>query len=148
MSRIAILALLLTGAAHPLHYTQTTLLAGDGGRVAISIESETEDLETALANAGSVTGDSGLARYVRASVTLTDGAGQPVALVWEGTEVEGTMTRILLHAEVPGALAATRLRQAMHTELFSDQVNVVLVRDGPRRLRLLFTPGSGPRRLS
>jgi hypothetical protein len=148
MNRLGLLALLLARVTHPLHYSQTTITAGENGQVAISIETEVDDIQTAITTGGLAAGDSGLATYVRSTVTLSDGTGRPFPLAWKGSAVDGTTIRLQLQAQVPGDLAQARLRQAMHTELFSDQVNVVLVQNGARRLRLLFTPGSGPRRLS
>lgn len=148
MIRLSLLLLLLAHGTHPLHYSQTTITAGEAGQVAISIETEADDLQTAIASGGLVAGDSGLAMYVRSTVALIDGTGRAVPLAWKGSAIDGTTIRLQFQAQLTGELARARLRQAMHTELFSDQVNVVLVQDGSRRLRLLFTPGSGARRLS
>lgn len=142
------LPLIVALALHPLHTTHTTITMERGNRVAIEIRAFTDDLHSATARHGGVVNDSALASYVRGAVRLITGAGQPIQLTWDGTTPDGDVTRIRLHGILPTGLTGTSLRQAMQTDLFTDQVNVVLVRAADRRISLLFTPGDQAKPLS
>ncbi len=133
--------------AHPLHTTHTTI-AADANRVTIEIRAFTDDLHTAMAAGARTTGDSAIAQYVRRRVTLTDAAGRPVPLQWDSAVPDGDMTRIRVHATAIGSMPGLRLCQAMQTEIFSDQVNVVLIQLPAKRVTVLFTPGDGFRRIT
>jgi uncharacterized protein DUF6702 len=136
----------LTLLAHPLHTTHTDLVEADG-LVTVQVRAFTDDLTTAVRQRLGATDDSALARYVRGTVTLFDPDGRTVILAWAGKEVQGDIT--LLHFRAAGLtrLAGARIRQAMHMELFSDQVNVVQAKYGGQAQSLLFTPSDGPKRL-
>jgi hypothetical protein len=51
----------------------------------------------------------------------------------------------MLRTTLPPGLAGARVRQAMHMELFDDQVNVVRAEYGGKQTSLLFTPGDPAR---
>ena len=142
-----LLAPLLVAALHPLHTTLTEIVEQPGGkRVTIVVRAFSNDLEGAAhASNASTTEpeDSLLSRYVRARFSLRTAAGVPVTLNWIGRRTTGDLTWITLEADVPGGLGGIRLRNAIHNELFSDQVNIVQARFGGRSTSLLFTGGDG-----
>lgn len=143
---IGSLALVVLAWAHPLHTTHTEVRELAGGAVEVTIRAFSEDLEAAVRRQEGAMGDSALARYVRSRVELHNAAGEPVQLGWAGAARDGEATLLRLRATVPKGLARGRIRQAMLSELFQDQVNVVHLR-GPRRASLLFLPGDGPKSL-
>ncbi len=147
MLRVLVLAWALGAAAHPLHTTHTEIVERGGGQIAVTIRAFTDDLHLAVTRAAGVVTDSTLAAYVRRSLVIGPGGGPPAPLSWEGASVDGDATLLRLRATVPGGLRGRWLRQAMHGELFQDQVNVVQVRYDGRRQSFLFTPGDGPRPL-
>lgn len=140
--------LLFLLALHPLHTTHTTISAGPGSACTVEIRAFTDDLHAALRRRGGDSSDSGIAQYVRSTVTLTDRSGQPAALQWIGQTPDGDVTRLRLSCILPAAIDAMTLRQAMQLELYTDQVNVVQLRAGKRRLTLLFVPGDNAKPLT
>lgn len=138
--------LLALPARHPLHTTHTDLRQHDGV-VEITVRAFTDDLHRAVAARERATDDSALVRYVRATLTLADVAGRPVLLTLAGTRIDGDITLMTLRAPLPGGLTGARVRQAMHMELFDDQVNVVRAEYEDRQTSLLFTPGDPARTL-
>jgi len=143
---LATASLLLAPQRHPLHTTHTDLRQRSG-EVEIVIRAFTDDLHRAVAAHERSTDDSALVRYVRATLTLADAAGRPVLLTLVGTRIDGDITLVTLRAPLPGGLAGARIRQAMHMELFDDQVNVLRAEYGGRQTSLLFTPGDAARSL-
>lgn len=132
---------------HPLHTTHTDVVDSGGGRVTLTIRSFTDDLRRALGRSAPAADDSALARYVRATVQVSDRTGRAAPLVFDAARVEGDVTLLTLHAEVTGGLRGASLRQAMQMELYDDQVNVVQSRYANQSVSLLFLPGDGPRKL-
>jgi hypothetical protein len=142
---IGLLAALLL---HPLHTTHTTMVATTDGRFTLEIRAFTDDLHTAAIHQGRAASDSLIARYVRSTVRVLVG-DRPVTLTWEGMTPDGDVTRLRLSGRIGGNWAQVRVQQAMHTEIYADQVNVVQVRlPDQRRLSLLFTRGDPLRSLS
>lgn len=144
MRSLLLIGVLLT--AHPLHTTHTDL-AEVGGEVTVLVRAFTDDLTTAVRQRLGAIDDSALVRYVRATVTLLDPAGHGVPLAWAGRQVQGDVTLLRLRATGLTTLAGARVRQSMHMELFSDQVNVVQARYAGHQQSLLFVPGDLPKRL-
>jgi len=143
---LATAGLLATPAVHPLHTTHTDLRQR-GGEVEITVRAFTDDLHRAVAARERLTDDSALVRYVRTALTLTDSAGRVAALALVGTRIDGDITLVMLRVTLPRGLAGVRVRQAMHMELFDDQVNVMRAEYGGRQTSLLFTPGDPARAL-
>lgn len=141
---LGLLALLLL---HPLHTTHTTVVVERDGRFTLEIRAFTDDLHAAATRHGGGATDSTLARYVRDRVRLIDG-GRVLPLTWDGMAPDGDVTRLRLHGQFTGRWATLQFSQLMQTDLFTDQVNVVQVRQADRRQSLLFVPGDSPRPLS
>jgi Domain of unknown function (DUF6702) len=143
---LAVLAAALTGV-HPLHTTHTDLTEEDGGRVAVVVRAFTDDLHAAVRRHEGAEGDSAMARYARSEIQLAGRDGHPVVLRWVGSRREGEITLLTLSAVLPNGLTGATIRQQMHMEQFSDQVNVVQASYGGHHISLLCLPGDGARRL-
>jgi hypothetical protein len=138
---------LLVAGLHPLHTTLTEIVEESGGkRVTIVVRAFTDDLHQAVhaeTTSTPITEDSLMSRYVRTHLGLRTASGVPVTLNWTGRRTTGDLSWITLEAEVPGGLGGAHLRNAIHNELFSDQVNIVQARFAGRSASLLFTRGDG-----
>ncbi len=132
---------------HPLHTTHTELLETVSGRVTVAVRAFRDDLSAALGRRGPETGDSAMARYVRATLQLQDAAGRAVALQLVRVEQDGAVTWMRFAAVFPGGLAGARIRPTMQSELYPDQVNVVRAVYQGRDRSLLFLQGDGPKTL-
>jgi hypothetical protein len=141
------MAPLLVAALHPLHTTLTELVEQPGGRqVTIVVRAFSDDLNTALHAGGGISPsaeDTLMSRYIRTRLSLRTATGVPVTMNWIGRRTTGDLTWITMEADVPGGLAGAHLRNAIHNELFSDQVNIVQARFAGRSASLLFTEGDG-----
>jgi hypothetical protein len=136
---VLLVAALLLGR-HPLHTTHTDLSESGTGRTALVIRAFTDDLHSAVSHRERATNDSATARYVRATLELIDSDGHAVSLRWVGARAEGEITLLTFDAALRG-LAGAQIRQAMHMDLYDDQVNLVQASYGGRRVSLLFLPG-------
>jgi len=145
LGRILPLAVLLL-APHPLHTTHTDLVES-GGAVTVQVRAFSDDLHSAVSKRAGASDDSATARYVRGTVTLSDSLGHASPLAWLGKDAQGDVTIVRFRASGLRSLAGVKVRQSMHMELFSDQVNVVQASYGGRRVSLLFVPGDDPKRL-
>ena len=142
-----LMASLLVAALHPLHTTLTELVEQPGGRqVTIVVRAFSDDLNTALHAGGAISPsaeDTLMSRYIRTRLSLRTATGVPVTMNWIGRRTTGDLTWITMEADVPGGLKGTHLQNSIHTELFSDQVNIVQARFAGRSESLLFTRGDG-----
>jgi hypothetical protein len=141
------LALSPAGRLHPLHTTHTELEEEAPGVIRIQVRAFTDDLFAAVRAREPVINDSGVARYLRGAMELRRPDGGIAGLTWVGIRRDGDVCLITLGAQLPGGLAGVAVRQTIHTELFSDQVNVVQARYAGRRVSLLFVPGDRSRTL-
>jgi hypothetical protein len=133
-------------SAHPLHTTHTDLIEAEG-QVTVQVRAFTDDLTKSVQQRLGVVDDSAFTGYVRATVSLLDPDGHAVILAWAGKETEGDITILRFRAVGLSRLSGARVRQAMHMELFSDQVNVVQAKYPGHQQSLLFVPGDDPKRL-
>lgn len=138
-------SLLLSGTLHPLHTTHTEIVDRGRGVISVTVRAFTDDLQLAVGHPAPAVRDSVLAAYARRTVELRSATGVSVQLQWTGSRADGAATLLNLTATVPGGLRGLRIRQTMHAELFTDQVNVVQARYGDHRVSFLFTPGDAPR---
>ena len=136
---------LLPSLTHPLHTALAELdYQPDSGAVLIRLRLFTDDLAAALsAPTDSSPADSLLSRYARGTLALTDQAGRPLPLIWQGVERTGDTVLLQLRAKVTGGLQRARILVALLWERFPDQVNIVRATYGGRRVTLLFTRGDG-----
>lgn len=160
--RAIVLAVALTGAlapdahAHPLHTTLTELTEDRSrGTVRAVIRVFADDFGTAVARhargrslAPGAAWDAAAFAYVASTFTVADRAGRGVALRSCGVRRTGELLWICVEGATPVRLTALTVRNAVLTDLFDDQVNVVqAVMDGARR-SVLFTRGDRAKTLS
>src|SRR4030095_4169293 len=123
-----LMAPLLVAALHPLHTTLTELVEQPGGRrVTILVRAFSDELNTAVHVGTAISPsaeDTLMSRYVRTRLSLRTSAGVPVTMSWIGRRATGDLTWITMEADLPGGLAGAHLRNAIHNELFSHQVNI------------------------
>jgi hypothetical protein len=130
--------------AHPMH-TSVTELDHDPAtrRLTVVVRVFADDFTAATGGAS----DSLAAGYLRPRLELIDRTGRPIALHWERLEHAGDALLLHLRGTAPAGLTGARLRQAVLCERFSDQVNVVRIREGRRVASLLFVPGDEAKEL-
>lgn len=132
--------------AHPLHTTMTELSYDPSSRVLEATLRVFADDFSAAVRGGRVGGsivippDSAILRYVDARFSLTVRGGGPVAMRWCGLRRDGVVIFLCLRGTVQGPLAGASMRNALLTEVFPDQVNIVQASYDGRRRTLLFTP--------
>ena len=136
--------------AHPLHTSLAELSYDAGTRVLhVSLRVFADDFAAAVARGtgaravGALPPDSAMYRYVAARFAVAAPGGSPVALRWCGVRRSGEVLLVCLRATAVGGLAGARVRSALLTEVFTDQVNLVRASYGGRRQMLLFTPRDG-----
>lgn len=152
-----LLAPLPAARAHPLHTTLTEvrLVTAPGGPIAeFRVRAFVDDFARASAAfAGRpAPRDSSVvvveaARYLAATMALSDARGRRLRLQWCGMRTERGVVWLCLRTVEPVALDQLAMRQRAHMELFGDQVNLVQVFDGARRVSHLFVRGTGARKL-
>lgn len=142
--------------AHPLHTTLTELTYDPAARaVRLSVRVFADDFSAAVihgrpAAPGApivVPPDSAMVRYLVGKLVLADRAGRVIPLRWCGTRRAAEVLFLCLRAPVAAPPAGARVRNAVLTELFADQVNVVRAMVGGSPQTLLFTPGDGMKAL-
>src|SRR3954464_5813017 len=129
--------------AHPLHSTLVeSEYQSERESVVIRVRAFSDDLTAAVAVASeSSVAHSALSGYVRGTLALTDNAGRPVPLRWQGAQQTGDMMLLQLRAKLEGGLSHAGVLSALLWERFPDQVNIVRASYGGRTETLLFTRG-------
>ena len=141
----ALVPLFMALAAHPLHTTLTQLAYRDADRsVEVTVRVFADDFRAVLAR--DVT-DSAAAAYLRSTLTLTDRAGRPLAVVWCGMKRTGDLLWLCLRAPAPRGLSGLRVRVAVLFDRYDDQINIVQAIFEGRRVVLLFTRGDASKPL-
>jgi hypothetical protein len=126
---------------HPLHTSVTEISYDAGtGTAMIRIRVFADDLGAALTSHGGLV-DSVMSGYVRGAFTISDRSGRSLPIRWIGAETSGDVVLLYLAVRAPDGLAQARLRNALLSERFADQVNIVRVLRGGRAITLLFTRG-------
>lgn len=152
------LALPALARAHPIH---TSFAEADYNRTTHTLEVAlrvfADDFETTLAARAKKKISLGktpaaelnaLARaYLLECFTVRLRDGKPAELQWIGREHKETTNELWLFFEfaLPDGVEGIRIRHAVLGEQFSDQLNSVHLRDGPRQATLLFFPDRGER---
>jgi hypothetical protein len=141
--------LLLMGARHPMH-TAVTEITCDRPcpQAGISIRVFADDFGGVVSGTpGSPAADSAMSRYIRAHLTMADGSGRPLELRWSSARRDGDVILLRLRAPAAAACPGARVRSAILTDRFPDQINIVRASCGSRPVTLLFTPGDGAKAL-
>lgn len=147
-----------TVRAHAVHSAVVEMeLNHEAMRVEVALRLFLDDLETALsARAGKpiraekvpAAEFAALATaYLRETLVLLDPQGTPARLEWIGRELKDAANEAWLFVQfaAPARIDGTRMRVTLLREQFSDQLTSVQIRDGERRLALLFPPGDTER---
>ena len=141
------------GVAHPLHTTLTQLSYDASTRVMnVSVRVFADDFSAAVMPGGragslAIPPDSAMLRYVSGRFALQRPDGGPIPLRWCGMRRDGQALFLCLRATAQPSPAGARLRNALLSERFADQVNIVQVSYGGARRTLLFTPRDGTKAL-
>lgn len=142
--------------AHPLHTTLTELTEDRTlGSVRAMIRVFADDFGTAVARHASgrplapgAAWDAAAFAYVASTFTVTDRAGRSVALRTCGIRRTGELVWLCVEATSAGGLAPLKVRNALLTDLFDDQVNVVQAVMAGSRRSVLFTRGDRAKTLT
>lgn len=145
--------------AHPGHDSvMEAVFRKETGMLEVTVSVHAADLERALtAGAGRKVAldgaeqqevDAMILGYLERSILIESKAAGRGAFSWVGREskeasghhVDGEL--VLLHFEValPGGLEGVKLRQSAFCEVHDDQINLVHLRDGERKVTLGFGP--------
>lgn len=92
--------------------------------------------------------------YLAKSFVVTDAAGQQAKIEWLGRELdagtqkseEPTMT-LFFEIALRGGLKGVSVLDGMFCDLFADEVNLLLFRNGGEKTQMLFKRGDGARKL-
>ena len=151
---IILAAAMNTAGVHPIHTTLAELrYDARAEEVQVSLRVFADDLDGAIrgwtARHPRITGsaDDTAFGYVSGAFVLVARDGRRVPLTWCGRKRVGEVLWLCLRAPLAGGLAGARLHDRLFAELFEDQINIVQVTYDRRRVSLLFTPGTGQRRL-
>ncbi len=156
--RSGAVGVLAFAAWHPLHTTITTISYDPAAhRVTATVRVFEDDLGRAvwrgahMPSQGSMLSDSASFAYVRSALTFTARDGHPVPVAWCGSRTTGDLRWLCVQAVVPGVagsgLGGLRIRDTVLTEVYDDQVNVVMADYDGRHESLLFTRGDGGKAL-
>lgn len=133
---LVLLAGLLPAGAHPTHTSSAELVyQADSVRVALRVFADD------MAGVGAIP------RYVDRRFAIVDRSGARVALRWVEAETSGDVLTIRLEGVLPGGMSGARVGNAILTERFDDQVNVVRATYGGRAATLIFSRGDAPKAL-
>ena len=144
LATAAIAALASRADAHPLHTTLSQLTVATDGSVQIVLRAFVDDLSAAVAHGAAPTGamtalpDSAVARYLGATLLLTDASGRNVRLAVTGSRRTGDLVWVTLRAPMRSS-GGVRLTNRVLFDRWDDQVNIVQTTIGSRRQTLLFT---------
>jgi hypothetical protein len=138
MVTVALLAVSL--AWHPLHASSAVILIPRGaGRGTISLRVFAEDFPPGRDRQA-------IARYVGRHFHLSQNR-QELTLMLDSVRVEGDAQILRFSFAAPKGCKAITVWNAILTERFNDQVNLVQVRCGSAVKHLVFSAGEGPKRL-
>lgn len=156
ISRLRALFLFLSFAtlawAHPLKLTVTeAILNRDTGKLEMSVRFFGDDLEEALTkDAGQrvyVDKPDSLApaafAYLKKHLLITAANGTRQEIAWSGAEVTPTHVWLYCEAPLPGGVVGAKFSVTFMTELFSDQLNSLQLRDAAFKQNLVFVRGTG-----
>lgn len=137
-------------SAHPMHTTFTSVTRDATGTV-FRVRVFADDFAQSVARfvkkpraVGDTVPDADAWQYVRARFAVGTAAGQAVAPVACGVRRDGEVYWICFRAPMPYGDAPLRIRNALLTELHSDQVNIVQSAFANQRRTLLFNKSSAP----
>jgi hypothetical protein len=150
----AVLAAPRPADAHPIHTTMTELSYDPSARELTATVRVFADDFSAAVKGGRAGGavvippDSAMLRYVTGRFSVTGRGGGRLVMRSCGMRRDGIVLFICLRGTAPGPLTGATMTNAILTEVFPDQVNIVQARVDGRRRTLLFTPRDGAKPLT
>ena len=144
-----------TGAAHPVHASFAELAYDPAARsVTVTLRVFADDFAAEVARrtdtrpgADGVPPDGAVLRYVTPRFTVVAPRGGTLAFRSCGTRRAGIQLLVCLRAPAAAFPAGGRVRSAVLSDAFRDQVNVVRVAGGARPRTLVFVAGDGAKPL-
>jgi hypothetical protein len=137
--------LLLTAVrahSHPLHTTLTDVVVTSGS-VRATVRLFADDLAAAM---GERSADAEIASYVAARLVILDD-GRAVARRGCGVKRTSDLLWVCIEGSLAGSAAKLSVQNALLTEAFKDQINIVQATRGTEKRSFVFTRGDGPKRL-
>jgi hypothetical protein len=144
--------LLAAGILHPLHTTITTVDYDAAAHVATAtIRIFADDLARAVHQSPGLSqvhvvdgsADTAAVGYIRRKFIIETTDGRSVSLTPCGIRSTGDLRWVCLRASLPHGLSAVRIGDMVLTDIYTDQINVVMMTDGAHHGSLLFTRGDG-----
>lgn len=151
----ALLAAARPAAAHPLHTSLAELAYDPAARaVTVSLRVFADDFSADVTRRTGVRGgpdgvlpDAAIYRYLAGRFTVVTAGGAALAFQGCGVQRAGVQLFVCLRAPAGAPPAGARVRSAVLSDVFADQVNIVQASVAGRRETLLFTPSDGPKPL-
>lgn len=151
---VAMVGLVWSMSAHPIHSTLTVVTHAPDGSVKAMIRVFADDWSDAVGQKHDgyvVSLDTGFAvktaAYLERRFVLSGKDGRRIRLAWCGVKQTGEVLWLCVGARSVGTLRGATVSNAILLERFSDQVNIVQVSYDGRRQSLLFTRAEAPKRL-
>jgi hypothetical protein len=150
----AMLAAPRSADAHPLHTTMTELSYDPSAReLTATLRVFADDFSAAVmgrraSGAVVIPPDSAMLRYATARFSVTGRGTGRVVMRWCGVRREGVVLFLCLRGTAPRSLTGATMTNALLTEIFPDQVNIVQASVDGRRRTLLFTSRDGAKPLT
>jgi hypothetical protein len=152
---MAIAALAVRAALHPLHTTLTTMTYDAAShQVTAVVRTFASDFSTAVARRSGRAApdddrvsDSASFAYLATALSVADRDGHALSLVWCGSRRTGDLLWLCVRGATPTGMRGLRLDNRALMELYADQVNIVMADYDGRSESMLFTKGSGAERL-
>ncbi|MFL5620792.1 MAG: DUF6702 family protein [Gemmatimonadaceae bacterium] len=154
LAMCALVAMPGVANAHPLHTTMTELSYDPASRVlTATLRVFADDFSAAVTGRradGSVVvpPDSAIVRYVSARLAVMGPVEGRVSMRWCGMRRDGVVLFLCLRGTLREQSAGVTMKNALMTEVFGDQVNIVQTNLDGRRRTLLFTSRDGVKPLS
>lgn len=90
--------------------------------------------------------DAQIQAYLAKNFVVTDAAGKAAKMEWVGREMDEASAKsgdpavvLFFEVEVPEGLGGATVRNAVFLDLFKDQINLLLLRDGDQKAEMRFT---------
>ena len=138
---MVILLVALGALAHPIHTTSALLMVPAGGAPGrLVIRAFVEDFPPGRDS-------SGVVRYLAERLSFTAAGGRRLVTAVERVSEASGVVSVEIAILNPGEWAGTMVHNQLMCERFTDQVNVLQVKQPTGNRTLLFTPGSTPQAL-
>lgn len=90
--------------------------------------------------------DAQIQAYLAKTFVVTDAAGKVAKMEWVGREMDAVSAKsgdpavvLFFEVEVPERMQDAKVRYAVLQDVFKDQMNLLLLREGDRKIEMRFT---------